>query len=66
MMQETGADKPKGPELVFGLVGPLGTDLDLVGRVLEDVLSQVEYKSEVHRLSRLMRDVPREPLIGDN
>ncbi len=56
-----GVDNPKGPELVFGLVGPLGTDLDLVGRVLQDVLSQVEYKSEVHRLSQLMRDLPKEP-----
>lgn len=61
MMQEAAAEKPKGSELVFGLVGPLGTDLDLVGRVLQDVLSQVEYKSEVHRLSLLMRDVPKQP-----
>jgi hypothetical protein len=60
-MQEGGADKPKGPELIFGLVGPLGTDLPLVGRVLQDVLSQVEYRSEVHRLSQLMRYVPKEP-----
>ncbi len=61
MVQEGAADKHKGPELIFGLVGPIGTDLDLVGRVLQDVLSQVEYKSEIHRLSLLMRDVPKKP-----
>lgn len=49
------------PELVFGLVGPLGTDLGMVAQVLQDELAQVRYASEAHRLSHLMRDLSREP-----
>lgn len=48
-------------ELVFGLVGPLGTDLSSVAQVLKDGLAQVRYESEVYRLSRLMRDLSGEP-----
>ncbi len=51
----------KGPELVFGLVGPVGTDLASVGSVLQDVLSQVDYRSEVYRLSQLMHEIPQAP-----
>jgi len=55
------SDPTKGPELVFGLVGPVGTDLASVGSVLQDVLSQVDYKSELYRLSHLMHDIPQTP-----
>lgn len=48
--------RPEGStELVFGLVGPLGTDLELVGTHLKDALAQVRYRSDVVRLSHLMR-----------
>lgn len=49
------------PELVFGLVGPLGTDLSSAAQVLKDALAQVSYKSEIHRLSHLMRDLSGNP-----
>lgn len=49
------------PELVFGLVGPLGTDLTAVAQVLGDALAQVGYSAEVHRLSKLMHDLNGEP-----
>lgn len=49
------------PELVFGLVGPLGTDLGAVAQSLGDALGHVRYASEVHRLSRLMHDLSGEP-----
>jgi deoxycytidylate deaminase len=49
------------PELVFGLVGPLGTDLSQVAEYLKDALGQVRYQAEVYRLSRLMRELPAEP-----
>jgi cytidine deaminase len=52
---------PLAPELVFGLVGPLGTDLSAVAQVLRDALAQVRYGSEVYRLSRLMWDLSGEP-----
>ena len=48
-------------ELIFGLVGPLGADLNTVAQVLKDALAQVRYESEVYRLSRLMWDLPSEP-----
>jgi cytidine deaminase len=51
----------QGPELIVGLVGPLGTDLTAVSKVLEDALGQVGYKSQAYRLSQLMRDLPRPP-----
>lgn len=55
-------DDPTGtPELVFGLVGPLGTDLSAVAQVLRDALAQVRYDSEMYRLSRLMWDLAGEP-----
>src|SRR5689334_12785391 len=49
------------PELVFGLVGPLGTDLTAVAQILQDALAQVDYVSEVYRLSRLMWDLSGKP-----
>jgi hypothetical protein len=55
------ADSSSTPELIFGLVGPLGTDLAAVGQVLQDTLTQVGYASAVHRLSKLMRDLSGQP-----
>lgn len=49
------------PELVFGLVGPLGTDLSAAAQVVKDALAQVRYDSEIHRLSHLMRDLSGDP-----
>ena len=54
-------DSASTPELVFGLVGPLGTDLSAAAQVLTDALAQVTYRSEVHRLSHLMRDLSAKP-----
>jgi deoxycytidylate deaminase len=47
-----------GPELFFGLVGPVGTNLDLVVEVLSNQLSQVKYISKQIRLSELLDDIP--------
>ena len=49
------------PELIFGLVGPLGTDTSLVEKHLGAVLRQVGYRHETFRLSRLMREIPFTP-----
>lgn len=39
----------KGPELVFGLVGPIGVDMRVVSSILSEELSRVKYKSvEIH------------------
>lgn len=47
----------QGPELIIGLVGPVGTDLSLVSKVLCEELETVNYESTVVRLSDLLRGV---------
>ena len=46
-----------GPELVFGLIGPLGIDLDQITQSLRDELKRVGYESVVIRLSSLLSQV---------
>ena len=46
------------PELVFGLVAPIGVDLDLVTDIIEQTLREVEYDACRFRLTQLMREVP--------
>jgi cytidine deaminase len=48
----------EGPELVFGLIAPIGVDLNLVTETLEQTLSEMSYSSSLIRLTTLMRDVP--------
>lgn len=48
-----------GPELVFGLIGPIGTDLDLVCAVLSEELLKVNYKSNVIRISSLIPSIDK-------
>jgi deoxycytidylate deaminase len=47
---------PNRPELVFGLVGALGTDLHAIQQELQSALRMVGYNSSVIRLSKLMAD----------
>jgi len=63
----TEADSRTRPELAFGLVGPLGTDTSLVEDRLKHALAVVGYTTETLRLSRLMREIPKEPwsLLAD-
>jgi cytidine deaminase len=46
-----------GPELVFGLAGAVGTDLEAVSRALDAALTDVGYTSEEIRLSELLDEV---------
>jgi cytidine deaminase len=46
------------PELVIGLVAPIGVDLDNVTDVLTELLHDMDYKAGLFRLTRLMKDVP--------
>lgn len=50
--------KPK-PELFFGLVGAVGTDLDRVISALGKALASADYRSETIRLSELLRAVDK-------
>jgi len=48
----------KEPELIFGLVGPIGVDLDYVSNALGDSLSDVGYDARTIKITDLMREVP--------
>lgn len=50
-------DNKNNPELVFGLVGPLGVDLDLIADLLYVCLETVGYGSEKIVLSELLSNV---------
>ena len=49
-------EKPPGPELVFGLVGALGADLELVEKLLKDELEAVGYTTNTIKLSTLLHE----------
>jgi hypothetical protein len=46
-----------GPEIVFGLVGSVGTDLDFVSQCIGTALADVNYKPLLVRLSELMHEI---------
>jgi deoxycytidylate deaminase len=46
------------PELFFGLVAPIGVDLDLVTNALDRSLQEMDYKAREFRLTKLMKEVP--------
>ncbi len=48
----------KQPELVFGLVGPIGVDLEFVTKALGEALEDVGYEARVFRITQLMQEVP--------
>jgi cytidine deaminase len=47
----------KDPELIFGLVGPIGVDLEYVTEVLSEALHLVGYETHAFRITELMREV---------
>lgn len=53
--QETATEVSKNPELIFGLVGPIGVDLDFVTEKLCDELSKLNYTPHRIRLSDTMK-----------
>jgi deoxycytidylate deaminase len=56
---------PPGPELFFGLVAAIGTDLDRVSDVLVAALADVAYDAEVVRLSELLREIGSGPVLEE-
>jgi deoxycytidylate deaminase len=55
-MDDTSTSSPE-LELVFGLVAPIGVDLNLVSEVLAQTLAEMEYEVCHLRLTTLMRDL---------
>ncbi|CAN7310674.1 anti-phage dCTP deaminase [Bradyrhizobium sp. LjRoot220] len=45
------------PELIFGLVGPIGVDLESVTECLSNALADVGYDSKTIRITELMKEV---------
>jgi deoxycytidylate deaminase len=45
------------PELIFGLVGPIGVDLDLITNALSKALEGVEYAATTLKITQLMREI---------
>lgn len=54
------------PELVFALIAPIGVDLDLVCRILDQSLAEKRYVSEVIRLTDIMTDIPVSVTLTDS
>jgi deoxycytidylate deaminase len=48
----------KSPELVFGIAGPIGVDIDTITQSLRHALGSVNYRSEVIKLTTEMRKFP--------
>lgn len=48
----------RAPELIFGLIAPIGVDLELVSSVLAETLREVHYDTHMLRLTALMREMP--------
>lgn len=51
----------RAPELVFGLIAPIGVDLDLVTEVLDSTLREMRYHAQVLRVTQLMQEIRIEP-----
>lgn len=51
------ASASQGPELIFGLVGALGADLQGLEKILSAVLSDYSYAAETIRLSDLLKEL---------
>ena len=47
----------RAPELVFGLIAPIGVDLDVVSEVLDTTLREMRYHAHVLRVTQLMREI---------
>lgn len=54
------------PELIFALIAPIGVDLDLIARVLDERLREKRYEPIVFRLTKLMEDVPTKIKLTDS
>lgn len=54
---EPGLQSDEFPELIFGLIAPIGVKLDLVIQVINETLEAVGYKCENLQITKLMQEV---------
>lgn len=57
--------RSSAPELIFGMIAPIGVDLDLVIDVLDHTLQEMNYDTCQIHLTRLMREIPTDISIAD-
>ena len=58
-------EQAPAPELIFGLVAPIGVDLNLVTEVLGEALDDMKYRAHILRLTKLMQEIKLDfPLDG--
>ena len=55
----------QGAELFFGLVGAVGTDLEIVSSALKDALEEVNYTVQTIRLSDLLHEIDKWKDLSD-
>jgi cytidine deaminase len=48
----------QAPELIFGLIAPIGVDLGVVSDILAQTLKEMQYDAHSFRLTKLMQEVP--------
>ena len=54
------------PELFFGVVGPVGVDLDMIIEVLTTQLQRQNYWSHIVHVTTLMREIPSNIKLSDD
>ena len=55
----------QGAELFFGLVGAVGTDLEIVSSALKGALEEVNYTAQTIRLSDLLHEIDKWKDLSD-
>ncbi|MGJ5092179.1 anti-phage dCTP deaminase [Bradyrhizobium oligotrophicum] len=60
-----GVDRIPHPELFFGLVAPVGVDLDMIIEVLRTELILQKYNTSILQVTEIMRDVPSNIILKD-
>lgn len=58
-------DRIPHPELFFGLVAPVGVDLDMIIEVLNTELILQKYNTSIIQVTEIMRDVPSNIILTD-
>ncbi|MVT53906.1 hypothetical protein GPL17_25875 [Bradyrhizobium yuanmingense] len=58
-------DRIPHPELFFGLVAPVGVDLDMIIEVLNTELILQKYDTSIIQVTEIMRDVPSNIVLKD-
>jgi cytidine deaminase len=59
-------ERVQRPELVFGVVGPVGVDLDMIIEVISTQLKRQNYTFDVIHVTTLMKEIPSNIVLKDD